>query len=165
MKQKILVALENKSIVKKLIELAGDDIKIIEAVPAADKVSSGIHKVSPDFVICDSNVSGGGATTLLYRHTLNVPMETKFIFIGSKNKMLERLVEEAEASILLTTPITAKSIMDTINILIMNSKGMCGRALQKKITDTIHMLGVPAHIKGYSYIRKADDEFESFDDE
>ena len=51
--------------------------------------------------------------------------------------------------------INANSKNKEENIKIMESASNCDENLMVTVTDIIHQIGIPAHIKGYHYLRKA----------
>ena len=75
-------------------------------------------------------------------------------------KMLESLLQQnKEFQIMITVPSTGKPNEVTVNTGGMEHEYVQQvaktRDLEKDVTDMIHELGVPAHIKGYQYLREA----------
>ena len=61
---------------------------------------------------------------------------------------------DKEFQIMITVPSGNKSASITGQDTIMKNAGPV-RDLEKDVTDMIHEIGVPAHIKGYQYLREA----------
>ena len=61
---------------------------------------------------------------------------------------------DKEFQIMITVPSGNKSASITEQDTIMKNTGPV-RDLEKDVTDMIHEIGVPAHIKGYQYLREA----------
>lgn len=61
---------------------------------------------------------------------------------------------DKEFQIMITVPSGNKSASITGQDTIMKNNGPV-RDLEKDVTDMIHEIGVPAHIKGYQYLREA----------
>lgn len=61
---------------------------------------------------------------------------------------------DKEFQIMITVPSGNKSASITGQDTIINNAGPV-RDLEKDVTDMIHEIGVPAHIKGYQYLREA----------
>ena len=61
---------------------------------------------------------------------------------------------DKEFQIMITVPSGNKSASITGQDTIMKNTGPV-RDLEKDVTDMIHEIGVPAHIKGYQYLREA----------
>lgn len=70
-------------------------------------------------------------------------------------KMLQSLLSQnKEFQIMISVPSSGKDEDVTI-IGTQNETEPMKRDLEKDVTDMIHELGVPAHIKGYQYLREA----------
>ena len=70
-------------------------------------------------------------------------------------QMLKNLLnQDKEFQIMITVPATGKE--DDVQVVNTGSvKAPVKRDLERDVTDMIHELGVPAHIKGYQYLREA----------
>lgn len=70
-----------------------------------------------------------------------------------------------EFQIMITVPATGKDVaeltaqeekpLDASAQTVPQTPGQAPRSLEKDVTDMIHEIGVPAHIKGYQYLREA----------
>ena len=60
---------------------------------------------------------------------------------------------DKEFQIMITVPAGKKEQKNTADALVREKRS--SRDLEKDVTDTIHEIGVPAHIKGYQYLREA----------
>ncbi|NBJ92854.1 sporulation transcription factor Spo0A [bacterium 1xD42-62] len=60
---------------------------------------------------------------------------------------------DREFQIMITVPSGGKMDVDKEGVVKVDKKP--GRNLEKDVTDMIHEIGVPAHIKGYQYLREA----------
>lgn len=60
---------------------------------------------------------------------------------------------DREFQIMITVPSGSKLDLDEENVMKVDKKP--SRNLEKDVTDMIHEIGVPAHIKGYQYLREA----------
>ncbi|MBE5867641.1 MAG: sporulation transcription factor Spo0A [Lachnospiraceae bacterium] len=60
---------------------------------------------------------------------------------------------DKEFQIMITVPGGKKEQKGTIDTRVQENK--VSRDLEKDVTDMIHEIGVPAHIKGYQYLREA----------
>lgn len=69
-------------------------------------------------------------------------------------RILDNLISaNKEFRIMITVPSGEKGAEQTKNMTEMPVPD--GRDLEKDVTDMIHEIGVPAHIKGYQYLREA----------
>ena len=60
-----------------------------------------------------------------------------------------------EFQIMITVPATGKPDREAGTEKEENTRPYAARNLEKDVTDMIHEIGVPAHIKGYQYLRDA----------
>lgn len=70
-------------------------------------------------------------------------------------KILGDLIHmEREFQIMITVPsVNAERKMESV--IEEEDRGISGHDLERDVTDMIHEIGVPAHIKGYQYLREA----------
>ena len=69
-------------------------------------------------------------------------------------QMLQNLLkQDKEFQIMITVPATGKE--EDVQVVSTNNVVSVKRDLEKDVTEMIHELGVPAHIKGYQYLREA----------
>ncbi len=141
--------------------LPKDGFKIIEI----------IENLKPDVVIMDLFMPRidaiGIITTIRKNHRIEMPT---FIVVSSFGRpSLEREVMSAGASYFVIKPISYSDIIE--KILQINyksqlnySKGTSSKGIidyrndsnmEVKITEILHQIGVPAHIKGYHYLRNS----------
>ena len=69
------------------------------------------------------------------------------------NVLKELLAKDKEFQIMITVP--SKEKVNTIKIQGTENTGIKDHDLEQDVTDMIHEIGVPAHIKGYQYLREA----------
>ncbi|MBQ2671563.1 MAG: sporulation transcription factor Spo0A [Clostridia bacterium] len=141
--------------------LPKDGFKIIEI----------IENSSPDVVIMDLFMPRidaiGIITTVRKNHRIEMPT---FIVVSSFGRpSLEREVMSAGASYFMIKPINYSDIIEKILQISyksqlnsskdQNSKEIINYSnnsnMEVKITEILHQIGVPAHIKGYHYLRNS----------
>ena len=86
-------------------------------------------------------------------------METLHVTAARDQEQFYRIINNListnkEFQIMITVPSGNKSASITGQDTIMKNTGPV-RDLEKDVTDMIHEIGVPAHIKGYQYLREA----------
>lgn len=139
---------------------------------------SAIERCMPDVVLLDLFIGSSDAVTLIasLRSDMgeNVP---KFVVICDFPSIrMERELYNAGASVVMTKPVRAEAICNVIgsmgdqsgmipflhrfgrkNVSVGGMEHEAGRAeeLELLVTDIIHQIGIPAHIKGYQYVRYA----------
>lgn len=129
------------------------------------KVTDEIKTFQPDIVLMDmfmSNLDGVGVMRTIKKN----PTAKKPVFVIISNfdsSMLEREALSAGAAYYVIKPFRACDLLERIADLMSccedkSSKNhteiySLDRDLEITITDILHQIGVPAHIKGYHYLR------------
>ncbi|MDE5946474.1 MAG: sporulation transcription factor Spo0A [Oscillospiraceae bacterium] len=115
-----------------------------------------IRNDRPDIAVLDISSQNGDAVSIMKKvkeTSLKVPV---FIITSSyDNEFIERQVMEAGASYYLLKPYSADDLFSVIKSSIQNKINSISDDMEIVVTDIIHQLGVPAHIKGYHYLRTA----------
>lgn len=126
----------------------------------AGTILSEIKSFMPDFAVCCALMPGGNAIDLI-ESTRNMKRRPFFIVMSPyKNERIEREILSQSNAYLMVKPFNAASLINTIKRL--ESSGGSSQQQENKdarleiiVTDIIHQIGIPAHIKGYHYLRKA----------
>ncbi len=162
---KILICTENAEERKSLVTgLQAHGFCAVDSTDAPDRALRMIEKDGYDILITDLWMSGTDGIGLIRACT-----ETKterlpaFILLSPINKpgiLIE--ASEAGADICLLKPVELSTLIGHIRSL---AKGRTGGTdglghaqsadLEAQVTKVIHQIGVPAHIKGYQYLRFA----------
>lgn len=117
----------------------------------------------PDVVIMDAVLPHLDALELIKKTSDGLYKLPKFIVSTAyDNPFLEKQLMENGVSIFLLKPYELKILADRINLLCGlsgNGTGLLStnqdQDMEVIVTDIIHQIGVPAHIKGYHYLREA----------
>lgn len=125
----------------------------------AGTLLSEIKNTMPDFVVCSALMPGGNAIDLI-ESTKNMKRRPFFVVMSPyKSDRIEMEILSQINAYLMVKPFNAASLVNTIKRL--ESSGS-NRQYENKdarlemiVTDIIHQIGIPAHIKGYHYLRKA----------
>lgn len=119
-----------------------------------------IKKEHPDVVVIDAVIPKIDAIELLKRVFSTMTKPPSFIIVSAyDNPFIERQCMLAGASYFMLKPFDIAMLSDRIKNLV-SDKAAAGlesarRDLEIVVTEIIHQLGVPAHIKGYHYLRTA----------
>ena len=130
------------------------------------KVIDEINSFKPDIVLMDmfmSNLDGVGVMRSVKKNSL-VKQPVFVIISNFDSPMLEREALSAGAAYYVIKPFRVSDLIERISDLISccdnNNEGAknseiysLDRELEITITDILHQIGVPAHIKGYHYLR------------
>ncbi len=133
---------------------------------ALEKIKTGHF----DIVICDAWLSGIDGITLIRRSgELAITPAPTFILISAlASQSIFMDANRAGAELCLTKPIDYVGFADQIETICRNRgvvKSLAGGRevrksgapadIESQVTKIIHQIGVPAHIKGYQYLRTA----------
>jgi two-component system response regulator (stage 0 sporulation protein A) len=125
-----------------------------------------IKNEMPDVVIVDAIMPNLDAIELMKKIQVSIYKKPIFIVVSTyDNPFIEKQVMDNGASYFMLRPFEPKVLGDRILSLIgKDDEVEQGINFQKKsqatnlevvVTDIIHQIGVPAHIKGYHYLREA----------
>ncbi len=127
------------------------------------KVLEEIGLFEPDIVLMDTFLSGiDGIGVIKKAKTLYQDKAPLFVLISHfTSPIIEREAIEAGAACYIIKPFAAEDILDRAADLIRFCKRQSTPAapaqsdnrLECTVTEMLHQIGVPAHIKGYHYIR------------
>ena len=163
-KTRLLVIDDNKDLVVMLKEYFSK-VSNIDVVLEAKDGKEGIELINNktddfDLILLDLVMPNKDGLAVL-DHIKRKGINKKVIFITSYNTQeLIRKVSELGASYFILKPFELKDLEDKINyvskknITKRESLDLFHNNLQISITNTLHELGVPSHIKGYQYIRE-----------
>ena len=164
---KILLADENseeRMRIAKALEKSGcgtvDSAR--DGATAIDKIADGEY----DVVITDLWMSGlDGIGIIKNTSAMNLKKKPSFILMSPVNKQSLLLeASDAGAEFCLLKPFEMTSLLAYVNTALKNKvgKGMPTHDklsmhpdMEAQVTKIIHQIGVPAHIKGYQYLRTA----------
>ena len=129
-----------------------------------EKVLKAIRGSTPDVVIMDMfmpNLDAIGIITSC-REEQGSEMPAFFVVSGFDNPIMEREVMKAGATFYILKPFDYSTLADRIETFSRNRNSETQRKssineveLELMVTEIIHQIGVPAHIKGYNYLRTA----------
>ncbi len=159
---KILIADENeelRSVVKEQMKKIG--YHMIEEASNGEEALQKVNRLSPDVVIIDlwlSKLDGIAVIRAVKKLNLaHAPIMILTSAVSSSSTFIE--ATNAGAALCLVKPFDCTSLAEHIEALSSANKAMSARTgttdLEAQVTKIIHQIGVPAHIKGYQYLRTA----------
>lgn len=134
--------------------------KVIYCEKDGNQVLSAINTYEPDVILVDlfmPNIDGIGIISSL-RNSKRAKTPIMILVSSYNSPSIEREVMSAGANYFVISPFCVESLCRRI-IDIYNlergggSKIMSANNIEKQITSILHQIGVPAHIKGYHYLR------------
>ena len=121
-----------------------------------DVILDSIRNDPPDVAVLDISARNGDAVTIMKRvRELGVRCPAFIVTSEYDNEFIERQVMENGASRFLLKPYSADDLVSAISFSLGDRASSYSDDMEIVITDIIHQLGVPAHIKGYHYLRTA----------
>ncbi len=164
-KIKILIGDENSesSICANMLRSQG--FYVITRVSDGNIIYEAIKDEAPDVAIIDASMPNIDAIELLKKINRSNYKKPLFIVTASyQSPFIERSVLQAGAALYMLKPFDYAILGDRIHSLLGTTAGgeiseaaAAGKvySLEIVVTDIIHKIGVPAHIKGYHYLREA----------
>jgi two-component system response regulator (stage 0 sporulation protein A) len=164
---KILICSENNEERRKIIEtLAKSGYRTTDECMTGDRAISMLAEGSYDIVITDLWLSGlDGIGIIRNAACLGLKKKPAFVLMSPINK--QNILMEASmagADICILKPIDFLSLRAHIDTLVKLRSGEKSTSygklsdlpdMEAQVTKIIHQIGVPAHIKGYQYLRCA----------
>ncbi|MDE5770694.1 MAG: sporulation transcription factor Spo0A [Ruminococcus sp.] len=115
-----------------------------------------IRNDPPDVVVIDITAQNGDVVAIMKRvRELGVKFPVFVVTSSYDNEFIERQVIDNGASKFLLKPYDADDLCRAINSALGDRANSLSDDMEVVVTDIIHQLGVPAHIKGYHYLRTA----------
>jgi len=163
--------MEEKTMNNKVKVLIGDDTAI--GVSIANKLrEKGIYAYTrrkdcgiivesikndpPDAAVLDITAHDGDAVMIMKKvRDLGVKYPAFIVTSDIDNEFIERQVMENGGAKFLLKPYDADDLFNVITSALGNRADSISDDMEVVITEIIHQLGVPAHIKGYHYLRSA----------
>ena len=161
---KILICDENNEERRQLAnDLTRLGYRYVEQAENGDDAIALLEKNAYDVVIVDLWISGvDGIGIIRAKNNLDFKSMPKFILTSPINKQSVLLeASDAGADVCLLKPFDISSIAGHIEALVkQRAKSASVVAspsadIEAQVTKIIHQIGVPAHIKGYQYLRSA----------
>lgn len=126
-------------------------------------VYDAIKTQAPDIVIIDNNMSHIDALGVLKSFLPSAINPPYFIVVSSyDNASHEKELIDSGASLFLLKPVDFSFLADKVSLLAkqmenlgVNRTSTNVQDLEVLVTEVIHQIGVPAHIKGYHYLRES----------
>ena len=142
-----------------LKNLEKDNFHVIIAPTEGKKIVEYINKHLPLIVVCETFMSNNDAVYVM-QSVSKLEQKPKFIITSHwNNKFIENEIMSNGASYLMVKPFQTSELIKRIKSLVTNIENMQqnyknnNESIKEKITKMIQEIGVPAHIKGYRYIR------------
>lgn len=164
---KTLIADENNEVRNHIHErLAVNGAGLIDEVKNGDEAMKMISRQSYDIVISDLWLPSLDAASIMKRTAesgKNAPSFVILTQVSTPSVLME--ANRAGASLCMPKPIDYDTFSDKIDMILKNRSNSSASSdktnaadkidMETQVTRIIHQIGVPAHIKGYQYLRTA----------
>ena len=144
--------------------LKSGDIEIVAQCVDGTEVLKAVMEYNPDVLIMETLLKSVDGFTLL-RLINEMPENEKPATIVSTTFITNQVIGEilaAGATFIQPKPLDPENLVDRIHRVAQvkrevrtNEESAQAIDLENKVTEAIHEVGVPAHIKGYQYVRSA----------
>ena len=139
-------------------EFFKENIEVSAFSPSGANIIKQIEAVNPEVVVLDLVIQGGDGFECIEK-IKRIKPECKFIITTAFNST-ENVARAMELGVdyFMLKPVDATSIIKRIKELCYKSKqanSLVSRKLEEKITNIFLTVGIPAHIKGYQFLRDA----------
>ena len=163
---KILICGENAEERRRLCDaLIKHGYRSVSDTASSERALSMIKEGSYDLIIADLWISGIDGIGLIRRVEEMGLAKRPYVILTSPINKQSILVEasEAGADVCILKPYDTAALMSRIDALLRVDRGYPTRHerltehpdMEAQVTKIIHQIGVPAHIKGYQYLRCA----------
>ena len=142
---------EFRLLLRRTLEDTGE-FQVVGDTGDGDEAWELIQKTKPDVVVMDMILPGLDGMSLLQR----IPKEIKCIVLSAfcSQNMVQELTRMG-AWYFIPKPAHMDSLLDRIRQATHDSSVLSLPTLEAEVTAILHEVGVPAHIKGYQYLREA----------
>ena len=134
------------------------EFHVISCASSGTEALDAISSEAPDIVAMDMILPGGDGLSVL-RALRDKKSQTKVVMYSSFcNDEILTEARALEASYFLSKPFDADTLIDRLHCAFRPAAPALGKHdayLKNVVTSIIHEIGVPAHIKGYQYLREA----------
>lgn len=160
-KVKILLADSDSEFCASVAEAISEteDLELVGIAEDGAKALTAVNELKPDLLLIDlvlPMIDGLMVVSKLQQQKANVPT---FVLSAFASPQAGAECTALGVAAFLRKPIELSSLCDRIRMWNQGKKQAESKgeslALEVRVTDVIHQVGVPAHIKGYQYLREA----------
>ena len=162
---RILVYIGDKSERESIVRLlVGTGFSYVIEASRRDEAENSLRSLHCSSVICDAALDGGEAMQLIYAENKRAEAAhthpASFIYLGdSHNENILREVCRLGNALCLIRPYDTTKLCDAVFSFAseakMSQRKPSDETLEAQISRILHTIGIPAHIKGYAYLRSA----------
>ncbi len=156
-------------ITEEAVEFSQDSLQVFQdfnisaafCVKDGEELCSRIRSEEPDVVFMDAFMTRLDAIGVMRSvRKENVKQPLFIVFSSFHSSVLEREIMNSGADYFMLKPYDVEQLCENISVLIKNKSNkpldsfrIDAFGIELKVTQILHEIGVPAHIKGYHYLR------------
>ena len=156
-KTKIVLAFADTEYLKELKSFfeVKTDMTVISVNQDGESLVNAINTQKPDAVVCDLFLPKADAITVMCESYMKRP---EFIVLSApvSDRLIERVFESG-AAYYMVKPVSDEMLYEKVKACMKREQKRVAAGvkmdLESMVTKVIHEVGVPAHIKGYRYLR------------
>ena len=164
---KILITNDNGEFCRECIDaLKNCELDVYVCEKDGLRLIDAIGEISPDIVLCDIFMPSADVISVMQSVKSKYPFKPAFfVMAGFDNPRLEKETMSAGATYYFIKPFVIERLIERIvqysgytsSSTLSRSRGkkISETELELMVTEIIHKIGIPAHIKGYNYLREA----------
>lgn len=144
--------------------LSENDAEVLLTAKDGTKILQTVAEFKPDVVVLEAYMTRGDAVSIM-RELNAMPNPPKTVVVsGYSNRFMEQSLNELGVSLFMLRPFELSALCEAVLDLggaarglplNINHPGRSTTDLESIVTELILHIGIPAHIKGYQYVRRA----------
>ena len=150
---------EELECIKSYFEAKSEEYEIVGTGEDGNVVAKEVETLKPDFVISEVLLAGADGFKMLELVNKNMGANApKVVFVSNLSHagFISKAMKEG-ASYYMVKPISFENLEERLNDLAQSSSAVVDqeKQLDEKISNIFISIGIPAHIKGYQFLREA----------
>ena len=139
---------------------SADDFELVGIAENGEKALSAVNELRPDVLIIELMLPVMDGMSVLSRlHEQDGPHPAVMVFSAFASPQIGAECAALGVDLFLRKPMEPQAVCERLRLWrtgqLRAVKAEESMALELRVTEVIHQVGVPAHIKGYKYLREA----------
>ncbi|MBR5252196.1 MAG: sporulation transcription factor Spo0A [Oscillospiraceae bacterium] len=120
-----------------------------------NEIVQAVQRIQPQVVVLDAFLKGSDAIRVKRQcEQLDCCPQLFLAMESCDNEMLETMLLDAGFAHCFSKPVSAEYMIEIIGRMTGETAYTFEDILEQRVCETLHMLGVPAHMKGYNLLRQ-----------
>lgn len=133
-----------------------ENFEVVGSSSDGEEVVNSVIKLQPDILVMEVMLSKLDGFAVFEKIKVLKEKTPKVIFVSSlSHSGFVTKALQMGASYFMIKPINAENLESRINEILSNNLSQENRQLDEKISNIFISIGIPAHIKGYQFLREA----------